>query len=200
MPDELSPETRVKEWKQTRLPVEGIAENIIRFLNQDLGYNPIPMGVAVRGLPAAQALLRKTVKEVADREGIDFAVAYIKSKYPKLFSLVKGVEVLPATSSLKSGGGYDVSKNIIKSVPSSSPYLTPLENTIDTIQTIAHELVHARQLRKDPQAFINYIPPEQDFVAYHKQPVEVFARRGADTAEKTFREVYRFLLKLRSLP
>lgn len=111
------------------------------------------------------------------------ALAYTKTKYPLYSNQATIVAANPQPQKLSflkptDRGAYNEFRNRV--------IFNRNRSTPDTINTLAHELTHARQMRKDPKAFENYISPEEGLSAYANQPVERFARQAGSTAEDTY--------------
>ena len=172
--------------------VSGIKDNIFKTVldtTKDLGISPMGLGLAVRGNPALAQVLRDRVKQHMADTGDSFVVSYIKQKYPKLAGIPSKIEAFdPAFDTPPAGigssqGQFNPVTNTIQMEVNARANPNQVANNVDTL---AHELVHANQYRKNPAVFSNYISPEENHSAYMNQPVEVQARRGGATAQNTF--------------
>ena len=181
--------------------VSGIKDNIFKTVldtTKDLGISPMGLGLAVRGNPALAQVLRDRVKQHMADTGDSFILSYIKQKYPKLAAIPKQIETFdPNFETRPVGigsaiGVFDPETQTIKAAINTraNPYQVSRD-----VDTIAHELIHSNQYRKNPAVFSDYFGPEEGYQRYLAQPVEVEARQGGQTAASTFGDVYKEVFK-----
>lgn len=122
---------------------------------------------------------------------MDSALAYIKTKYPKLARIPKSIETEVQPRDV--AGSFSSTMNRV--------FMNPIvtDSRSDLVETLAHELTHARQFMKDPKVFKNYIDVESKtgslFSDYLAQSVEKNATQAGRTARATYEKFLSLLNK-----
>lgn len=134
-------------------------------------------------------LVSKIPKQSLTRE-LEEAKIFLKLKYPKLYDLPYSIEnhytpgVAASYSPVKWKGAGSITTN--SSLPGGAN---------DKIKDLAHELIHAYQNKRyGPEYFDDYVSPESNILDYLKQPAEVNARKGANTALNAYYKVRDYVL------
>jgi hypothetical protein len=168
-------------------------ESILKWLN-----NPTDPGIGPAGLEApvgaGLVISEKNIPILYNRmrqmgmwpddgslmHNLDFALNFMKTKYPKIFALPDKIRRYPEGWPKDKMGAYYPRTNQVA--------LNPGLNVPDSIDTVGHELTHAIQ-KKFGATFEDYIEPEVDFEKYWRQWYEVEARRGGATTLNAFDKV-----------
>lgn len=129
--------------------------------------------------------LIKYLKEDKALSDIDRAIYYIKTKYPTLSSRLSGI--VPDISNIESK--YQNSVRGYFSPSRNEVHVNPDLNFADAVSTIAHEMVHARQNQKGAKWKRTVAEAFKDLNSYYYDPLEIYARRGGQTAGNTLNTI-----------
>lgn len=132
--------------------------------------------------PEPVVIIDKDLAETAPK--INEALTQIRYNYPRLFRNVDAI-IFEKAPQVHSRASFSVESNTVRVNVSR---IMPGEPTSAVIETIVHELSHARQQRgKAPE---NYYRPKSrspiELLRYLAQPEEVFAGRMGQIAEKKY--------------
>jgi len=127
------------------------------------------------------------------------ALAYFQLKYPKFGNLPMGFAFDPNLGEARGRfepspydylrAQYPRSTNFGNVKLNPEDFRTPNAEIGDILGTLGHETTHAKQFYRDEDAFKDYVkakPDRSNYPEYWNQPVEVEARRGGATAQKTY--------------
>lgn len=179
-----------------------IVENILHWFNNptDPGIGPTALEAPVAGMVMNErnagiikSIMKYWMQKQENPDDATVAWNFINAKYPRFSKLAKLSRYESGDPNLLGSHVYDPQTN------TSKIYLTNTKrhDLNSMVDTIAHELNHARQATKDPIGLQTaYIPSTVNFKRYQNQSWEKFARQAGNTAEMALEKFKSFLPKL----